>query len=369
MPRKKSTQPAYQFHISGQAKVRLDYTDFYLGPHGSPESYARYYALLAEYNANGQKAPVRQETPEESVRMADSPILVRQVVEDYRHRELPNMSLRNRQCLGLLCDLLVDRYGDIEVNEFGPRRLEHLRDILLTKGLGKKGKPNCRRQANDHTSSIVRMIEHGVCREMVPPERIVALRSLKPLRPGQAKDNPPRKPVPLQVVAATMPNLPASLQAVVRIQLATAARPGEILKMRPMDIDRSGQVWFYRPQKHKTTHHGKVRAIPLVEDAVAALAPFLEGPADQFCFLTSKGTPWNKDSYARAVTRAAVKANVEHWSPYQLRRTSGQAIRDAVGAEQLQALYGHSSISMVDHYTKVNELKAIEAAKCAPRIV
>lgn len=41
MPRPKSTAPAYQFHVSGQAVVRLDYQDFYLGKHGTPESYAR----------------------------------------------------------------------------------------------------------------------------------------------------------------------------------------------------------------------------------------------------------------------------------------------------------------------------------------
>lgn len=49
MPRSKVTQPAYHYHVSGQARVRLGYRDFYLGKHGTPES----YALLAEYNAKG----------------------------------------------------------------------------------------------------------------------------------------------------------------------------------------------------------------------------------------------------------------------------------------------------------------------------
>ena len=31
MPRPRSPQPAYQFHVSGQAKVRLGGDDFYLG--------------------------------------------------------------------------------------------------------------------------------------------------------------------------------------------------------------------------------------------------------------------------------------------------------------------------------------------------
>ncbi len=42
MPRPKSEAPAYRFHVSGQAVVRLDSKDFYLGKHGTPESYVRY---------------------------------------------------------------------------------------------------------------------------------------------------------------------------------------------------------------------------------------------------------------------------------------------------------------------------------------
>tara|TARA_R110002049_G_scaffold72490_5_gene187322 strand:- start:2065 stop:2271 length:207 start_codon:yes stop_codon:yes gene_type:complete len=57
MTRETSRQPAYSLHVSGQAVVRLDYQDFYHGKHGSPESYARHYALLAEYNASGGKTP------------------------------------------------------------------------------------------------------------------------------------------------------------------------------------------------------------------------------------------------------------------------------------------------------------------------
>ena len=57
MPRPRSSAPAYQFHVSGNAKVRLAGKDFYLGSHGSPESYARYHALLAEYNAYGKRIP------------------------------------------------------------------------------------------------------------------------------------------------------------------------------------------------------------------------------------------------------------------------------------------------------------------------
>ena len=47
MPRR-FTVPAYQLHRgSGQAKVRIQGKDIYLGPHGSPESRERYEGLSA----------------------------------------------------------------------------------------------------------------------------------------------------------------------------------------------------------------------------------------------------------------------------------------------------------------------------------
>jgi len=67
MPRQKSDAPAYRYHISGQARVTLEDKDFLLGEYDSPQSKAKYYALLAQYNANGKKAPV---TIPESLRIA-----------------------------------------------------------------------------------------------------------------------------------------------------------------------------------------------------------------------------------------------------------------------------------------------------------
>jgi hypothetical protein len=64
MSRTKSDAPGY--HASDQAVVTLDGRKFYLGPHDSPESKARYFALLNEYHANGLRMPEdRQSQPAE----------------------------------------------------------------------------------------------------------------------------------------------------------------------------------------------------------------------------------------------------------------------------------------------------------------
>lgn len=362
MARKRSEQPAYQYHVSGQAKVRLGHVDFYLGKHGTPESYARYYALLSEYNANGKVPPAKQDKPPET-HQADSVILVKHIVADFRHRVLPNHehSPAHHTCFKGLLDLLESKHGDEPADDFGPRKLESLRDSFVAKG-------NSRRYANEQTGKVVKIIEHGVARELVKPDRIVALRALPPLKRGQARDNPKRSGVSLDAIRETLPHLTPTAAAMVRLQLATAMRPSELFRMTPAMIDRSGPTWFYRPHAHKTEHHGKTKAVPIIGEAAGVLAPFLFGEPDELCFRTMKGTPWNKDSYRIAVTRAAKAAKVEHWTPYQIRHTSAQAVRDAAGPEAAQALLGHSRLSTTEIYAKANEAKAVAAAKVAPAV-
>ena len=357
MPRSRSKQPAYQYHVSGQAKVRLDSKDFYLGKHGTPESYARYYSLLAEYNANGKTAPSGGNS-DDPVRQAEDVILIKHITADFRVRVLPmhKHSEANHDRYAQLCNLLDKRHGDEPASELGPRKLESLRDTFVAKG-------NCRTYANDQTRKIVKIIEHGVSRELVAPERIIALRALSPLKRGQAKDNPKRSGVSLEVVRATIPFLTNTAAAMIRVQTGTAMRPSELFRMTPAMIDRSGKVWFYRPNAHKTEHHGKKKSVPILGDALTALSPSVAN--EELCFVTTKGTPWNKDSYRIAVTRAARAAKVDHWTPYMLRHTSAQAVRDAVRPECTQALLGHSRLSTTEVYAKASEQNAIRAAQVA----
>lgn len=53
MPRHRKSVPSYCLHkSSGQAVVRLDGVDHYLGLFGSPESHERYERAIAEWRAN-----------------------------------------------------------------------------------------------------------------------------------------------------------------------------------------------------------------------------------------------------------------------------------------------------------------------------
>ena len=300
-------------------------------------------------------------------------------------------------------------YGDLPAVEFGPRRLSEIRDLLVaTKN--RRGRHNTRHYINQQVQIIVQVFKRAVARELVPVEVWTALKALDSLREGEtvANESTDREPVGIEAVRQTAEHLSPVLKTMVRIQAATGMRPSEVLRMRPIDIDkRTDGVWVYRPNEHKTKRHGKKKQVPIVGDAQVALAPYLNREPTEYCFKPEESARWyqeqksakrktpanqgdrpgynkrtrageskpreyspkfDKDSYRRAIVRAAKKAGAEHWTPYQLRHTAATVIREALGIEGAQALLGHSKRQMTEHYAKESLDKAIEAAKAGPKI-
>jgi integrase len=60
------------------------------------------------------------------------------------------------------------------------------------------------------------------------------------------------------------------------LQLLTGARPGELCRMRTCDVDTKPKVWVYRPESHKTAHHGHRREVYVGPKAQKVLAPLLK---------------------------------------------------------------------------------------------
>jgi integrase len=111
----------------------------------------------------------------------------------------------------------------------------------------------------------------------VPGDLYHALATVPGLRRGipGVRESKPVGPVNPAVVEATMPHLPRVIQAMIRVQVLSGARPGEVCLMRACDLDMTGPVWFYRPQRHKTEHHERQRVIPLGPQGQAVIRPFL----------------------------------------------------------------------------------------------
>jgi integrase len=85
--------------------------------------------------------------------------------------------------------------------------------------------------------------------ELVPVSAYQALQTVRGLERGrsEAKETEPVQPVAKELVEDTLPFMPRQVAGMVRLQLLTGARPGEICMMRACDFDMTGRVWLYYP--------------------------------------------------------------------------------------------------------------------------
>ena len=87
----------------------------------------------------------------------------------------------------------------------------------------------------------------------------------------------------------------------------TGMRPGEVMRLRTGDIDRSKTIWVYKPASHKTQDKGFSRAIPIGPKAQAILVEWIKDKNrqgykmvnsikrldDMKHFMRGKVEPWN----------------------------------------------------------------------------
>lgn len=107
----------------------------------------------------------------------------------------------------------------------------------------------------------------------------------------------PVGPVSEDVVNATLPHLPPPVAAMVKLQLLTGARGGELMTLRPCDIDMARDVWRANLAVHKTAHHGHARTLMFGPKAQAVLLPFLtaDRTTTAYLFNPAESMKWKRD--------------------------------------------------------------------------
>jgi integrase len=213
---------------------------------------------------------------------------------------------------------------------------------------------------------------------------------------SQARETEPIRPVSLALVEDTLPHLSPVVADMLRLQLLSSARSGEICVMRACDIDMSGTVWLYRPQRHKTEHRGKGRVIVLGPRAQEIVKRYLKPNVEAYLFSPheamearrlklrqerrSKVTPsqmnrrkqrprrvpgerYTPGAIALAVRRACAKHGLEHWHPHQLRHSMATTIRREFGLDHARATLGQHSPQVTELYAELDLGKAVEVAR------
>ncbi len=256
MPRTKGI-PAYCLHKpTGQARVRIDGKDVYLGPHGSEESKQKYERIVRKLITDRAALEVRAR-----VEIA-SDLTINELVARYIQHAKVYYVKDDRQTtafgsIGQAIRPIRERHGHELVTAFGPLKLKAIREQWIADGL-------VRTQVNARVGRARRMFAWGVEEELVPPAVLQAIRAIQGLRRGRsaAREGKRILPVPDARVDAVRPFVSRQVWAMIELQRLAGMRPEEACLMRTIDINTSGSIWEYRPESHKTEHHGKDRIIP-----------------------------------------------------------------------------------------------------------
>jgi len=408
MPRLIRSVPKYRKQKrSGQAIVTLNGRDHLLGPHGTETSKREYDRLIAEWLARGRQ-------PELIVK--DDGLTIGQVADRHlAHAELYYVrdGKPSNEVVKIRCALkpLLGLYSDLEAAEFTPAQLKIVREQMVKGGWS-------RNYTNSQVGVLVRMFKWAAEELLLPESVYRTLKLVDGLRRGrtEARETKKVRPVDDATVEATLPKLSPVVRAMIELQRATGMRPGELVILRPRDLDRSSDVWEYRPSHHKTEHHEHDRVVCIGPKGQDVLRPYLLRAADAYCFSPAESaeqhrrrrhearktpprqgnkrgtnrkarperTPGEKfdvASYRRAIHRACDAAfpapedvatdkdalaawqQQHRWSPHQLRHTMATRVRKEFDLESAKAVLGHSAANVTGIYAEVDRQRAVEVAR------
>jgi hypothetical protein len=419
--KKEFVPPPMTLHQTGQARVQWEGESFYLGKYGSAAAFKAYQRLLPhlEERFYAKKAGVPQPVREGELTIDEG--LLRWfafLTTNEAGDLLPDGTLSSHfQKVKWHTRPLSELYGDQSPEAFTAQKLSELRGTMRTGKWREKPKPKkwAVSYANAAVKSIIEFFAWLEANGLVAPGKREHLMSIKPLRHELVQE---RGVVSDAAVETVCKYTSPTVAAIIKLQRLSAARPSEILRMTPGEIDRSRAVWVYSPRRHKTAWHGIVRQIPLGEKCQEILTPFLEKcQPDEFLFKPSDTKEWhrsrrlgkqkpdrttpiypselkrrkklidqrrikrvskprdmsgyNRQTYYKAVKYAIKKAKkageqMSDWFPYMLRHTRITEVQQKYGWEEAAAFAGHASPSTTKQYSHQRKARALELASKIP---
>jgi integrase len=194
----------------------------------------------------------------------------------------------------------------------------------------------------------------------------------------------------------------------VMLQLETGMRPGELVSMRGIDLDRTGKVWLYRPGsdmgqagQHKTSHHGYSRIVPIGPRGQEIIRKYLTADGTVCIFSPARnmaerstalrlarktkvqpsqmnrrkrrpkkrpGFVYAVTTYARGIAEAIKRHNADkpesqhipHWHPHQLRHLRALELKRQFGLDLARSVLGHRSPVITEMYAGIDLASAVE---------
>lgn len=379
-----------------------------LGRVDDPETENRYRKFVAEWLAAGCRWP-DEEGPEAELAVRDLVDAYTKWVAGHYRRPSTGESTREGSNLKHAVVELLRLFGHLPAKMLDSMVVRRVRDAMADRA--RDPRPLSRRTVNDRIQRIQRMVRWAAEERLVPATVMHEVLLVSPLKPGRgpAHDNPPRRAVSIEHVEAAKRHLPKPLAALVDFMLLTGARCGEAVQLASRYVDRTKEVWEFRPPKHKGEWRGHVRVVLIGPKAQAALLPFVRDEPDRAWFRPcdvveamhaenrrkhalarlAKGQPiwpahmdrvrgkrkgeaarvvpgdeYSSNAIGHALRRACDAAGIARFGPHALRHAAASRIYAELGEEAAVATIGHGSPMISRRYTTAaREALAVECAK------
>ncbi|MBL8737861.1 MAG: tyrosine-type recombinase/integrase [Planctomycetes bacterium] len=389
-PQRQQRVPRMGVHKgSGQARVLLSGVEHYLGRAGSPEALERYASLVKEWLAAGRKPLHQAPNPVQAVltmrSLFDQFLAYVDASGRYQKGGQPTTQ---RQHFAWVGNSLSEHFAGLPIAKLDEAGLVRWRDRL------EGNRKRTRSGINRLVAAALYVLRWGKSRGLVPKAVFVDVAAIEPLKRGEVGDRPetgrPRRAVSAEEAARVAVHCCPQVAAMIRLQVLTGMRPGEVCRLRwadidktPLEGDRTGS-WLYTVPAGKTSHHGHVTRYVLPPAAQRILNQF---PAPPLAYVFSpaaamaerrarmraaRKTPvqpsqlerdatarreyascWGLNEYRHAVERACRKANVERFTPHELRHGFLTWAANTLSLGAAAAAANHRNLTTTQRYVHV----------------
>lgn len=353
--------PKRPHKASGQARLRWRGKDYYLGRFDSPESRVEYARLAALFATS----------PEAVAPSKAKALTISNMIEAW-HADASKWNAGKELVELERAALVLDRlYGPTLAKDFGVAQLDVIRQAMIAGSwLTEKERADYRKRklpltwakstVNHQLGRVKRIFRYAEQLGLVERGTWDHLRALRPLRRGEARVTPKRKPVEESVVMATIPHLSLMVASMVRIQLLTGMRPSELCGMKSDRFEPGPEgVLLYRLEEYKSAHVPGAQdwqMVVLGPESQRIISPWLDAAralgGSVFLWRPSanRETPYTESGYYQAVQDACKRAKVQPWHPYALRHTCKLRITREFGSEAARAILRHRTLDATAHY-------------------
>jgi len=379
-------------HSSGQARVRLNGKPHYLGLWGSPEAHEAYGKLLKQWEATDRKpiGPQPVHADEATFTMGDLAEQYEAWLDGTGRYRKHGKETSARRVTRVALRRLGEFAGAVLVRRVSEALLLQWRDRLET------ANPKwARSTVNRYVHRVLLMLNWGRARGLVPKPVWADVSMLEPLKrtdcPGRPEHGRARRAVSIEDVEEVAKHCCNQIAAMMRLQLLTAMRPGEVCALRWADIDKNGPdgKWVYTVVAPKTEHHGHVtryllgpRAQAILEQFPAVPRAYVFSPAKRMADRRAAGqqrplapgprrtfnAKWHPVAYRLHVVLACEAAKVQLFTPHELRHSAITRVVEVVGLTAASAVANHRSLAMTSRYYHRDDGEALRAVVALDQI-